>query len=1135
MVGHLTLREMIRDLRQARFYLTLALLALFLASSVLIRAAAAPKKQTAARPKASPKKAAVKSAKTASSTAPPATSLKNQLTPLKRPATTAWPNSGNQDRPLTLAERVEAINPDAVARALADMAKSWPARIAPARNRALLSTLSVRRTALLRDLKNTPTSATTTAAESLVGEVRAALLANPLLDFDRLLLIQRAATAPKLALPQNWESNSSIPRKGIDNTIAILNDLRGAPQLAPLYKPEGGKFAGDLTLHFDAARFLFSSIGADGRWGVFEMNLDPSATPRQLPLIPDADVDNYTATYLPDESILFTSTAPFIGVPCVRGSSHVAHLYRYWPATGKIRRLTFDQEHNWCPTLLHDGRVLYLRWEYADLPHFVARILFTMNPDGTNQREFYGSGSYWPNSFFYAKPMPGDPRKVCGIVGGHHGVARMGELVIVDPALGRIEADGVVQRVPGWGQKVEPVLLDNLVDASWPKFLHPAPLSDKYLITACKPSPTALWGIYLVDVFDNLTLIKELPGQALLEPVPLQKTPRPPVIPDRVSETSKTAQLQIADIYQGPGLAGVPRGTVKRLRLLTYDFAYHGMGGQWDRIGLDGPWDVKRIIGTVPVEADGSANFEVPANLPIAMQPLDERGCALALMRSWTTAMPGEVQSCLGCHERQNNTSAAIRNTLAMRKPPARIAPFYGPLRGFSFEREVQPVLDRHCVSCHNGKALPDFTRRPMVYAGSTAPGYDKEVKFPPAYLALKAFVRTPTIENDIHLLNPGEFHASTTALMQLLEAGHHGVKLDAESWDRLFTWIDLNTPAHGTWEELVSPKKMKDQRQRRRELTLRYAGLDDDQEAVYPAPDWKLLPPPAAPHAPAAAKLACQDWPFATDAAARRQRAVTPSVTTLTLDLGGGVELKLARIPAGHFVAGGAAAPARLAEIARPFWIGATEVTNAQFARFDSTHDSRLEHGDFLQFSTRERGYPLNEPSQPVCRVSWNEAQAFCHWLAARSGRKVALPSGEAWEWACRAGAATALNFGAVNADFSRCANLADANLHRMPTFGWGLPSGAVPEWRPAVADVDDGFVVAAPVGSFATNAWGLRDMHGNVWEWTRDLDVDGVRRIVRGGSWYSRPRQATADAALPYQPWQKVYDVGFRVVIEE
>jgi len=961
-----------------------------------------------------------------------------------------------------------------------------------------------------------------------------ALLANPLLDFDRVLLIKR--NAGHLALPQNWESDSSIPRGGIENELMILSGLRGNAALEKFYQPAGKRFVGDLALHFDGTRFMFSSIGTNGRWGVFEMSAS-GGSPRQLPLIADGDVDNYTSCYLPDESVIFTSTAPFVGVPCVRGSSHVAHLYRYWPDTGKIRRLTFDQEHNWCPTVMPDGRVLYLRWEYSDLPHYVARILFTMNPDGTNQREFYGSGSYWPNSFFYAKPMPGSPNKVVGIVGGHHGVPRMGELLIIDPSLGRFESDGVVQRIPGYGKKVEPIIRDELVDNSWPKFLHPMPLNDKYVLTACQPKAGALWGLYLADVFDNLVLIKEEPGYALLEPIPLQARVRPPVIPDATRESDKTARMQIVDIYQGPGLQGVPRGTIKKLRLFTYNFSYQEIGGQVDRVGLDGPWDIKRIIGTVPVEADGSANFEVPANVPISLQPLDNQGRAVALMRSWTTAMPGELQSCVGCHEKQNSASAIQATGLAMRHAPAKIEPFYGPMRGFHFDREVQPVLDRHCIACHNGeargdgKSLPNFRRGPLVYAG------EREVKFPPSYVALKAYVRNPTAENDMHLLLPYEFHASTTELVQLLEAGHHGVKLEAESWDRLNTWIDLNTPAWGTWEEMVAQstdaatgaRRMGKQRARRHELTLRYASLDDDTDAVYPAPEWKSEPPPVEPKKEVVAQPQCEGWPFDAAEAKRRQQNGGPA--SLKLELGDGVSLALVRIPAGRFVAGGQVSPARTVQIPHAFWMSACEINNEQYARFNPRHDSRIEHGDFLQFSVQQRGRPLSGAKQPVCHVSWEEAQAFCRWLSERSGRIVRLPSGDAWEYASRAGAATPMAYGEVTADFSRLANFADVNLRRPE----GYRSGSVPEWRPAVTTVNDGHWVSAPVGSYPPNAWGLYDMQGNVWEWTTDTAPDRARRLVRGGSWYVRPQRATLDATLAYQPWQKVYDVGFRVIVEE
>ncbi|MDP7135604.1 MAG: hypothetical protein QF437_34275, partial [Planctomycetota bacterium] len=165
-------------------------------------------------------------------------------------------------------------------------------------------------------------------------------------------------------------------------------------------------------------------------------------------------------------------------------------------------------------------------------------------------------------------------------------------------------------------------------------------------------------------------------------------------------------------IYAGDGLQGIPRGTVKALRLFSYHYAYQNMGGLLGVVGMDGPWDVKRIIGTVPVYEDGSAKFVVPANTPISLQPLDAEGKALQLMRSWMTAMPGEAVSCIGCHQSEQKAPRP-RMTLAQSKPMAKIEPWYGPTRGVSYAREVQPVIDEHCVGCHNGKPQKDGSQIP--------------------------------------------------------------------------------------------------------------------------------------------------------------------------------------------------------------------------------------------------------------------------------------------------------------------------------------------------------------------------------------------------------------------------------------
>ena len=971
-------------------------------------------------------------------------------------------------------------------------------------------------------------------ADEAAALQREALLANPLLDFEQLLLVRRRAN--RLGLPANWQSNSSIPKTGYDNQIALLGIRDPDAPVRTLYAPKKGEFVGDVDLHFAARRMLFSSVGGNDRWHVFEIGIDGSGL-RQITPDDQPDVDHYDACYLPDDDIMFCSTANFVGVPCVFGSAHVAMLYRMKPDGTGIRQLCFEQDHDWCPTMLANGRVLYSRWEYADTPHSNTRLLFHMNPDGTGQMEFYGSNSYWPNSLFYARPIPAEPTKFVGIVTGHHGDARMGEMVVFDTALGRHEADGAVQRIPGHGKKVVPIIRDQLTVGVWPKFLHPYPLNEKYFLAACRPTAKASWGIYLVDVFDNMLLLREEPGYALLEPVPLRPTQRPPVLPDRTQPGRTDAVVYLADVYQGNGLKGIPRGSVKELRLLTYHFAYQGMGGLLGVVGMDGPWDVKRIMGTVPVEEDGSAMFRVPANTPISLQPLDAEGKALQLMRSWLTAMPGEVLSCVGCHEPQNATPVRTR-TLAAGRTATEIKPWYGPTRGFSYPREVQPVIDKYCVSCHNGtkavdlrgtETIKDFS---LVTPGN---GGGRGGKFSVGYANLHRFVRRPGIESDYHLLTPMEFHADTTELVQLLTKGHYGVSPDREAWDRLLTWIDLNAPYHGTWSEQSHDPGI--QRQRRRELRKLYAGIDEDPEA-----DAQLQPavlqaasPPAPRPSPAPPPSPPPGWPLTTEEARKRQLAAAAE-TRRSVDLGDGVSAELVLVPAGEFVMGDEReAPLKRIRIQRPFWMGTCEVSNEQFRQFDPLHDSRVESKNAYQFGIH--GYPLDTAQQPAVRVSQEQARAFCRWLSEQTDLRFSLPTEEQWEYACRAGTDTAFSFGKADTDYSTFANVADAKLREFAsnpyTVDTPLPKATkYDDYIPRDTQHNDGGLVTMPVGSYKPNAWGLHDMHGNAWEWTATTQAEAC--VVRGGSWRDRPFRCRSASRLTYPPYQRVFNVGFRVVCQ-
>jgi len=977
-----------------------------------------------------------------------------------------------------------------------------------------------------------------TARADLETLATEALLENPLISFDRLI-VRRAAD---LGLPANWQSNCSLGKKNYDNEIATLSPVHPAGELTTLYRPERvTDFVGDIDLHFDAGKMLFSRSGPDG-WGVWEINIDGHDL-RELPLIAATGVDNYDACYLSNDNVIFTSTAAMTGVPCVGGSSPVTNLFRLDANSGAVRRLTFEQDHDWYPVVMDSGRVMYLRWEYSDISHAYSRILFSMNPDGTDQKAYYGSNSYWPNAMFYARPVPGASGKFVAIVSGHHGLKRMGELVLFDAFKGQYEADGVVQRIPGRGQPVKPVILDNLAGRASTKFLHPWPLSEKYFLVAAQVKGAKRWAIYLVDVFDNMTLVKDDPTHHLLEPVPLAKTPRSPEIPPRADLNRKDSLIQITDIYTGDGLKGVPRGTIKKLRLFTYHFAYYGMGGQGNRVGVDGPWDVKRIVGTVPVEADGSVLFRAPANTPLSLQPLDADGKAVQRMRSWLTAMPGETLSCAGCHERPG-TAPKTSRPMALDREPAQITPWYGPTRGFSFDREVQePVIDKYCIGCHDGKAredgevVVDLTTRPKeARIFKIMLGRSRKCNFTPSYWTLRSYVRS-TNEADNHLLLPYEFSADSSKLIQMLRKGHHNVELPAEAWDRLITWIDLSAPAYGTWSENVGSAKVERYRAVRNDLLKLYANVDDDPEIIFECPTTPaepIMPLPEKPRRTTVPRIS--GWPFDSVEAKRRQENAAGR-TRQTIDLGEGVQLEMTLIPSGEFVMGDPAGhpdegPAAAVKIAGPFWMGTFEVTNAQFARFDPSHDSRLEAYPGNNFSVRVRGEMVNGPDQPVCRISQIQATAFCQWLSKTTGRQFTLPTEAQWEYACRAGTATPLNFGQPDADHSSHANLADVTSTN--TWHWVHPGGS---------SFDDKAFASTNVGTYEPNRWGLYDMHGNVAEWTLSAyrrypyhakagasSTDKV--VVRGGSWNDRAQNARSSFRVMYRPHERVHDVGFRVI---
>jgi formylglycine-generating enzyme required for sulfatase activity len=1036
----------------------------------------------------------------------------------------------------------------------------------------VLKTFETEKKKLIQGINNNDKSQIEKAT-MLVDILDEGLLSNPLLDFDKILILRRdlgdkakfAMSGDLGIVPSNFETNAGIPHRNKDwkNEISVLSNIRSGGQIETIFKPKTTKIINDLCLNFDGKELMFSSIGTNGRWHLFVLNTQNGKIEQ---ITPDdiTDFDCFDGCFLPNGKITFCSTATFLGLPCTNGGHRMCGLFLIDRDSKSIRQLTFDQDSNWEPVVMNNGKVQYQRWEYAGLPHSNSRIIFSMNPDGTSQLAEYGSNSYFPTAFFGARPIPNHSSSFVGVASGHHSVSRAGRLMIIDPSKGRHEADGVVAEIPHRGRKVQPIVRDRLPDGVWPLFMNPYPLSDKYFLVSMKKSSDALWGLYLVDVFNNMTLLYEKEGEAVIEAHPFTPRTTPMTIPDRVNLDKKTATVFLQNVYHGPGLKGIKKGEVKKLRIGSYFFSPYGQGGLLGTLGMDGPWDIMRILGTVPIEKDGSAMFNIPANTPVFVQPLDEDGKALQQLRSWFTAMPGETVSCIGCHENRNEV-ALTKRTIASRKKPAYIQEWYGAARSFSFKHEIQPILDKRCIACHNeqhaelpylkgDKMLTNWSSQIGGHASSAYGGH-----FSKSYANLHKYVRRPGIESDMHLLTPMDFHADQTELIQILKKGHHNVELDKESLEKLYCWIDLNAPYHGERGDIPCNDAAKKSINRIREIGKKYANTEivfDD--SIISKSSEKPIMPKSYPELPND-DLNPKGWPFPDNVAINKQIHPRQEYQKEIL-VDNGLSIKMVKIPNGEFLMGGDGhrdeKPKTAVKIDKAFWIGQFEITNELYALFDPSHDSRDEHRHGYQFG--RVGYPLNKPTQPVVRVSWQEAMNFCKWLSNKTGHKFTLPTESQWEWACRAGKSSEFFFGDKNANFTNYANLGDKKLAEFAacTSYKFYESARIIEnpneyddWIPRDTNFNDAGFVSEEVGRYRANVWDINDMHGNVWEWTRsdykpypynaadgrnNLNLE-TEKVVRGGSWYARPKRSTSSYRLPYRTYQKVFDVGFRVIIEE
>ncbi len=1086
-----------------------------------------------------------------------------------------------------LAREVERINPAALERLADDWEAMYGRESADlASLRALIDTLAGAQAEALRALRERGDEA---PARALTLAVRRAVLKQPSLqgltflamqyDYGANARYQGAPAQPSMACYNMVEANPNVTSR----LVRVSNLDAEQPTIERLYDSPGATVS-CVDLHWNADKVCFVKRDpADGnRLKLWELALDGSAPKAITPAGVDYDVGD--GCWLPDGKVIITATAAEQGLPCESGRMAMTNTYRYDPATGKMDRLTFDQDSNWSPTLLDDGRVMFVRWEYCDQTHFFSRIIMTMRPDGTRQLAYFGSNGFWPNHYGDPKPIPGANGQFICVATGHH-ASKSGKLALFDVSKGRAEAAGCVQMLPGWQQPIPERVEDYLYAGQYPRFLTPYPLgtspdqdgAGKFFLTAMQGSSEDLWGIYLVDIFDNMTLLCQVEGAALTEPIRFETRALPPVYPDNTVPGSKECTVHVADIYNGPGLRGVPRGTVKEVRVFAYHYAYNKAGSH-EGVGTEASWDMKYVLGTAPVNPDGSVYFKAPAHTPIAIQPLDAQGQSIQLMRSWFVGMPGEHVACIGCHESANSiyNVPPLLNT----NPPA-LRPWQGESLAWSFMRDIQPILSRRCAGCHNDSNTDtDMTmdglygrqslrgKRPnlanveptiLAYRDGMNPG--GAGAFTRSYHDLNPYVRRPGPESDNHLFNPGEYAANTSPLVQLLKRGHYGVELTDAEWRMLYTWIDLNVPFWGTWTDFalnwanefhrnwigirgakMQLEKMNESRARREKWNARYQVSNMDAALEADAYDFArckadiakiAFEPPAKKRRAKVTPPKLEGWPLA-DVKEEKVQVEMP-----------GGSLTFLRIPAGAFVMGDAAGygdeTPHVVTIEKPFLMADIEVPLRNFRAWKPDH-----YNGYIDELGKDHTTPgidvMKNPWFPAVRVSWQEAQDYCKWLSEKTGKTFRLPTEAEWEWAARGGTATPFYWGGEDDDFGPYANLADAALDGIPNQRQTL-NYYLRDMR-----FNDGDQVLAIVGRHRANAFGLKDMIGNAAEWTqsayapypyqddaRNTPAPEVEVVARGGAWDLLPRFSRVSLRTHYPQWQRVANVGIRLVVEE
>lgn len=650
--------------------------------------------------------------------------------------------------------------------------------------------------------------------------VRQIALTNPRLQIAQLLFLKRHDAGGVFHMCDQFYGCNAKPGGG----LYVLRDPFGPnPQLVDVLQHavvENGRLQGrslaggsflSPELSYDGRTILFAYSQCQAKetyqWApefsyhLFKVNADGTG----LVQLTDGEWDDFDPCFLPNGRIAFISLRRGGYLRCGRHCP-VYTLHSMEADGSDIVCLSYHETHEWGPSVTNDGMLVYSRWDYVDRDTNIAHHIWTSYPDGRDPRTFHGNyplrreSRPWMEMRIRAIP---DSHQFVASTGAHHG-HEFGSLVLIDP---RKEDDGSMAQlerltpdVPFPEAEGRPIDRYMIFGTPWPLSL------DDYLCVYDAAAKNR--GIYWIDRDGNRELVYRDPAISCVSPIPLQPRRRPPLIPDQTTQTAaarrvhgdRPATVAVRNVYDAD--FAWPAGTkITALRVIQVLPKSTAPPNQ-PRIGVANQTNARAVLGTVPVEADGSAHFEAPVGKTIYFQALDARGLAIQSMRSATYVHPGEQLTCQGCHERKHRSpfpSAAL--PLAWRRAPSPIVPDVEGSNPFNYARLVQGVLDRNCVSCHQEKKALDlsgtldgsFTRSYQNLAGKFGFYYD---------------VGNGSINSGVHggsRTVAGQFGARAANLLKYLDERHYGVRLTAEDFHRVTLWLDCNSEFLGAYEEVAA------------------------------------------------------------------------------------------------------------------------------------------------------------------------------------------------------------------------------------------------------------------------------------------------------------------------------------------